>query len=99
MSLQSQIDILALGLCNVHKALNNKGDPVGGFCITDDNGAAYYIDSKGRIFEEGTEVESGIEIKGTENKVRLIMDDGQYTDSDKMIDFEFKYDIIRYRFL
>lgn len=92
MSLQSQIDILALGLCNIHKAIK-KGDPVGGFCITNESGEPeYYIDSKGQIFEQGSDVTSGTEVSETANKVRLIANDGLYDDNDKMIDFEFTID-------
>lgn len=88
MSLQSQIDILALGLCNIHNAVK-KGDPVGGFCITNESVAAYYIDSKGQIFEQGTEVTSGTEVSVTTDKVRLIANDGLYDDRDKIVNSEY----------
>lgn len=85
MSLQSQIDILALGLCNVYKSIKNVGDLVEGFCISDSGSVACYIDAKGQIFINGaTNVEETI-CKTDNNKVRLINDDGSHGEGDTMI--------------
>ena len=85
MSLQSQIDILALGLCNVYKSSKNGGDRIEGFYINESGSAACYIDAKGQIFIDGaTNVEETI-FKTDNYKVRLINNDGSHDAQDKMI--------------